>query len=167
MPLFRRALRPATPPGTPAVRPDGLPARPAAPARPARLEGTLSEPETLLAAGSAASLTVLGGLYAATLVVGPTIFTHPWAVPLLTVVAPLIKLGGWAATLGIGLTSRHRPFQLLGWATALGAGGLYLWRQVAGLPPWALFGPAGTLLLGMQVGALAAWAWARRGRDEA
>ena len=164
MPLFRRLPRPATPPGTPAVSPNGLPS---ATSRrvPARLEGRASEPETLLAAGSAASLTVLGGLFAATVLGGEALFTHAWVTPLFTLVGPLLKTVSWAATLGVGLTSRHRSFRLLGWATALGAGGLYLWQQVSGVPPWALFGPAGALLLGMHVGNLVAWWRARRPRE--
>jgi len=158
--LFRRRPKPATPPGTPVWRSGSLP-EPVTRPLPAPLEASFSEPETLLGAGSAASL----GIYATILTVGPFVGAAPAFWTATGTAITILQATGWAATIGIGVTSRFRSFRIMGWSTALGVSALYLWKQASGLPAYSFFGLVGALSLTMNLGNLAAWWIARRRND--
>jgi hypothetical protein len=162
MPFFKRPPRPATPPGTPAWQP-GQSLDASKPSLPAHLEAGFLEPENLLGAGSAASLAIFAAIFSFS-----PLFPAPAALYTVVGVAlTVLQATGWAATVGIGLTSRFRPFRLMGWATALTASSLYLWKHASGLPAYSFFGLAGMLSLAMNVGNLAAWWLSRRRRSGA
>jgi hypothetical protein len=162
MSFFKRTPRPATPPGTPAwhlnqsLEPYSRPV-------PDQVEASLTEPESLLGAGSAASLAI----WAAALTLSPWLPVSGAFFTVLSVALGGLQVTGWAATIGIGLTSRHRPFRVMGWGTALAVSALYLWKHASGLPPYSFFALAGTLGLAMNFGNVAAWWLSRRRRSGA
>jgi hypothetical protein len=157
MSLFKRPPKPATPPGTPAWRPEKSLEPPGSPL-PAPLQASLTEPENLLGAGSAASLAIYAVVFA-------TSAWFPVSSALFRVVGialTVLQATGWAATIGIGLTSRFRSFRLMGLGTAIAASALYLWKHASGLPAYSFFALAGTLGLAMNLGNVVAWWLSRR-----
>lgn len=162
MSLFKRPPKPATPPGTPVWSPGTSLNRPQQ-LTPERLDASFAEPEHLLGAGSAASLAI----FAVVLGLGPWLSAGSAILSVATFALGVLQATGWAATIGIGLTSRFRPFRLMGWGTAVGTICLYAWRHASGLPPYSFFGLAGALGLAMNLGNLVAWWLSTRRRDGA
>lgn len=163
MPFFRRLLKPATPPGTPAINTQSLPDQASDQRLPAHLEPGLSEPENILALGSAGTL----GLYAIMLALGPSIPHWPLAMSASALIWKILQVSGWAATIGIGSTSRFRSYRFMGYVTALAVSGIYLVQRFSGLPAYQFFGLSGTLGLVMLAGNLTAWWLARKRSDGA
>jgi hypothetical protein len=87
---------------------------------------------------------------------------HPLLIPLAGFVVPALRGFSWAATVGIGITSRFKAFRIVGYVTAAGVAAIYLAYRALGYPLYSFFGITGLALMAMEVGVLVAWWRSRR-----